>query len=44
MVENSEEFQVRTIFDFTGEDVSELSFKIGEILTITSTEIGEGWW
>ena len=38
------EFNARALFDFDGESSNELSFKADEILTITSTSTGEGWW
>ena len=38
------EFHARALFDFNAEDPNELSFKAGEILLITSTTAGEGWW
>lgn len=38
-------FQVRVLYDFDGEPNSaELSVVTGEILTVTRTDVGEGWW
>jgi hypothetical protein len=37
-------FRVRALYDFTGADASELSFRTDDILTVASTENGEGWW
>lgn len=37
--------RVQVLYDFTGEpNSSELSINVGEILTVTNTEVGEGWW
>jgi hypothetical protein len=38
------EFQARALFDFIAENSNELGFAAGEILLITSTTAGEGWW
>lgn len=36
---------VRALYDFAGEpNTSEISIVSGEILTVTRTDIGEGWW
>ncbi|XP_014090973.1 sorting nexin lst-4 [Bactrocera oleae] len=36
---------VRAMYDFSGEPgSSEISIKIGEILAVTRTDVGEGWW
>ena len=32
------------MYDFTGEGSGELSIKCGEILTVTNTNVGDGWW
>ena len=32
------------MYDFTGEGSGELSIKCGEILTVTNTSVGDGWW
>ena len=37
-------FHTRALFDFIAEDPNELSFAAGEVLFITSTTAGEGWW
>ncbi|XP_058828959.1 sorting nexin lst-4 [Topomyia yanbarensis] len=37
--------RVQVLYDFAGEPNSaEISITVGEILTVTSTEVGEGWW
>ena len=37
--------KVKTLYDFNGEpNTSELSIAVGEILTVTSYDVGEGWW
>lgn len=36
---------VRALYDFTGEpNTSELSIVTGEVLSVTRTDVGEGWW
>lgn len=36
---------VRVLYEFTGEPgSSEISIKVGEILSVTRTDVGEGWW
>src|SRR5690349_14790909 len=35
--------QVRAVFDFDGESSEELSFRVGDIITVLE-EIDEGWW
>lgn len=36
---------VRALYEFSGEaGSSEISIKIGEILSVTRTDVGEGWW
>lgn len=36
---------VRALYEFSGEPgSSEISIKVGEILTVTRTDVGEGWW
>lgn len=36
---------VKAMYDFNGEaGTSEISIKVGEILTVTRTDVGEGWW
>lgn len=38
-------FRVRALYDFTGEPgTAELSVTAGEILTVSRTDVGEGWW
>lgn len=37
--------RVRALYDFTGEpNTSEISIKSGDILILTRTDVGEGWW
>lgn len=37
--------RVQVLYDFTAEPSSaEISITVGEILTVTNTEVGEGWW
>lgn len=37
--------RVKALYDFTGEpNTSELSIEAGEILVLTRTDVGEGWW
>lgn len=36
--------QVEVIYDFEGQEESEISISVGEILTITNKTIGDGWW
>jgi sorting nexin-9/18/33 len=37
--------RVKTLYDFSGEPkTSEISIFSGEILTVTRTDVGEGWW
>ncbi|XP_055384190.1 sorting nexin-33 [Condylostylus longicornis] len=36
---------VKALYDFSGEaNSSELSIATGEVLTVTRTDVGEGWW
>lgn len=36
---------VRVLYEFTGEPgSSEISIKVGEVLSVTRTDVGEGWW
>ncbi|KAM7358279.1 sorting nexin 33-like protein SH3PX1 isoform 2-T2 [Cochliomyia hominivorax] len=36
---------VRALYEFSGEPgSSEISIKVGEILIVTRTDVGEGWW
>ncbi|XP_037936093.1 sorting nexin-33 [Teleopsis dalmanni] len=36
---------VRALYDFSGEPgSSEISITVGEVLAVTSTDVGEGWW
>jgi hypothetical protein len=38
-------FQVIAIYDFEAEPgVGELAMVVGDILTVTRTDVGEGWW
>lgn len=38
-------FKVRGLYDFMGEpNTAELSITAGEVLTVTRTDVGEGWW
>lgn len=38
-------FKVSALYDFTGEPgTGELSIKAGDILTVTRSDVGEGWW
>ena len=38
-------FQVHALYDFEGQaDTGELTIKCGETLTVTRTDVGEGWW
>lgn len=37
--------RVKALYDFTGEpNTSEISIGAGEILVLTRTDVGEGWW
>lgn len=37
--------RVKALYDFTGEaNTSEISINAGEILILTRTDVGEGWW
>uniref|UniRef100_A0A182IRN7 Sorting nexin n=1 Tax=Anopheles atroparvus TaxID=41427 RepID=A0A182IRN7_ANOAO len=37
--------RVKVLYDFDGEpNSSEISIKVDEILTVTNTDVGEGWW
>ncbi|XP_053684059.1 sorting nexin lst-4 [Sabethes cyaneus] len=37
--------RVQVLYDFAGEPNSaEITITVGEILTVTNTEVGEGWW
>lgn len=37
--------RVKALYDFSGEpNTSELSINSGEVLTVTRTDVGEGWW
>ena len=38
------EFKARALYDFTADGPNELSFYAGDVLTITSTTAGHGWW
>ncbi|CAF1236556.1 unnamed protein product [Adineta ricciae] len=38
------EFKARALYDFVAEGSNELSFSANEILTITSSTAGHGWW
>lgn len=38
-------FQAKALYDFNGEpNTAEMSISAGELLTVTRTDIGEGWW
>ena len=38
-------FQARVLYDFDGQPgTSELSIAAGEVLKVTSKDVGEGWW
>ena len=38
-------FQVHALYDFDAQpDTGELSLIAGDILTVTRTDVGEGWW
>jgi hypothetical protein len=37
-------FHAHALFDFNAEDPNELGFAAGEVLLITSTTAGDGWW
>lgn len=38
-------FQARALYDFDGErDTAEMTIRAGEVLTVTRTDVGEGWW
>lgn len=38
-------FKVKVLYDFSGEpNTAEMSVTAGEILTVTRTDVGEGWW
>ncbi|XP_060532360.1 sorting nexin lst-4 [Cylas formicarius] len=38
-------FKVRVLYDFQGEpNTAEISISAGEVLTVTRTDVGEGWW
>ena len=41
---SEETFHARALYEFVGQDETELNFQPDEILTITSTNAGEGWW
>ena len=41
---SNSEFQARALYDFNAEGPNELSFRAGDILTITSNAAGNGWW
>lgn len=37
--------RVKALYDFTGEpNTSEISISANEILILTRTDVGEGWW
>uniref|UniRef100_A0A182W2E0 Sorting nexin n=1 Tax=Anopheles minimus TaxID=112268 RepID=A0A182W2E0_9DIPT len=37
--------RVKVLYDFNGEpNSSEISITVDEVLTVTSTDVGEGWW
>ena len=41
----SHSFQARALYDFDAEPGSgEVSIRVGDILTVTRTDVGEGWW
>jgi len=41
----SSSFQVHALYDFEAQpDTGELSLTAGDILTVTRTDVGEGWW
>lgn len=38
-------FQARALYDFSGEpNTAEMTISAGEVLTVTRTDVGEGWW
>jgi sorting nexin-9/18/33 len=38
-------FQVHALYDFEAQpDTGELNLVAGEVLTLTRTDVGEGWW
>lgn len=37
--------KVRVLYDFEGEpNSSEMTIRSGEVLTVTNTNVGDGWW
>ena len=45
MIMTSHCFQARALYDFDAEPGSgEVSIRAGDILTVTRTDVGEGWW
>ncbi|KAF5302239.1 hypothetical protein FQA39_LY10278 [Lamprigera yunnana] len=42
---NMTQFQAKALYDFQGEsNTAEMSIMAGEVLTVTRTDVGEGWW
>ncbi|CAF3611984.1 unnamed protein product [Adineta steineri] len=41
---SNSEFKARALYDFVAEGPNELSFNANDILTITSSTAGHGWW
>lgn len=38
-------FQARALYDFRGElNTAEMSISAGEVVKVTRTDVGEGWW
>ena len=38
-------FQVQVLYDFEAQPgTGELSIAVGEVLTVTRQDVGEGWW
>lgn len=36
---------VRALYEFSGEPgTSEISISVGDVLQVTRTDVGEGWW
>ena len=38
------EFQARVLYDFEAVGEGELTVRTGDVVTVTSTTVGEGWW
>ena len=37
-------FEARAVYDFESVGEGELGVKVGDVITVTDTSLGQGWW